>query len=193
MNLLNKLNRRELLVVGIGALVLIVFLTVLFGIYPLIDKRSRLNRQLASGKIRLTEMVSLQSEYETIAAHKKIMAERAQDRPADFSLFALIDKLAGSTGLKKNIVYMKPYVVGDKEGAPKRSRVELKLKGVTIDQFSRLLYRVENAPELVEVPRISIHKKKAETGFLEIVMQVETIEYLLDSSKKTENDRTRAN
>ena len=71
---------------------------------------------------------------------------------------------------------MKPSTVKDAEKKNNRSRVEIKLDEVTMEQISRFLYRIETSPNLISVPRLSIKQKQQESGFLETVLQVETLE-----------------
>ena len=145
-------------------------------VFPLLDRRERSERQAAVHAKELREMVAYQQEYEQLRRESRHTATLLAKRAADFSLFSFLDHLAGATGIKKKIIYMKPSNIRDPEKQYNLSRVEIKLEEVDLDQVSRFLYRIETSPHLIRVPRLSIKQTKQENGFLEAVLQVETLD-----------------
>ena len=170
-----QLNPREKRVIGMGVATLAVILFVYGGFLPLIEGRARSAQQTAAMERELHEMQSYHDEFNQLQAENRRTAAILKKRPAYFSLFSYLDQLAGNTGIKTKIIYMKPSTVKDTEEKNNRSRVEIKLNEVTLEQISRFLYRIETSPHLISVPRLSIKQKQQESGFLEAVLQVETL------------------
>jgi general secretion pathway protein M len=173
--MLKHLNPREKLILAMGLAAMVVALFVYWAVFPLLDRRERSERQALAREKELREMVAYQNEYEQQQKEQLLTADILAKRTADFSLFSFLDQLAGTTGIKKNIVYMKPSSIRDAENQYSLSRVEIKLDEVNLDQVSRFLYRIETSPNLIVVPRLSIKQTKQEGGFLEAVLQVETL------------------
>lgn len=174
--MLKQLHPREKAIIGLGLASLIVILFVYWCIFPLLDRRARSERQAIIREKELREMIAYQNEYDLLQEENRRTTAMLKKRPSDFSLFSFLDKLAGNTGIKTKIVYMRPSSVKDPEKKFDLARVEIKLEEVTLDQISRFLYRIETSPHLIKVPRLSIQQKKQKSGFLEAVLQVETLE-----------------
>jgi general secretion pathway protein M len=173
--MLKQLNPREKLMISAGVGALAVILVVYAGVLPLIEHRERSRRQAVSKEKELLEMMAYRDEYDQLKAENLRTAAILKKRPANFSLFSFLDQLAGSAGIKSKIIYMKPSTVTDAEKQSNRARVEIKLDEVNLEQISRFLYRIETSPHLISVPRLSIKQKKQASGFLETVLQVETL------------------
>ena len=174
--MLKKLNPREQFIIVLGVTGLSITLFLYWGLFPLLDRREGSERKVLSREKELHEMLAYQQEYKLLQRKSRLTAAKLAKRPADFSLFSFLDQLAGNTGIKKNVVYMKPSTIQDEEKNHNLSRVEIKFEEVTLEQISRFLERVETSPNLIEVPRLSIRQLKQESGFLEAVLQVETLE-----------------
>ena len=173
--MLKQLHPREKMIIGMGLAALTVILFVYWCIFPLLDRRERSERQAITREKELREMIAYQNEYNLFQKENRRTAAMLKKRPTDFSLFSFLDQLAGNTGIKTKIVYMRPSTVKDPEKKFNLARVEIKLDEVSLDQISRFLYRIETSPHLIKVPRLSIKQKKQESGFLEAVLQVETL------------------
>jgi general secretion pathway protein M len=171
-----QLNPREKLIISLGLAALVVTLLLYGGFFPLMDRRAISERQAQSRENELQEMIAFQNQYETLQRENSRMAALLARRPKDFSLFSFLDQLAGATGIKQNIVYMKPSSLQDENSQYRLSRVEIKIDQVTLDQVSRFLYRIETSPHLIQVPRLSIKQNQQDGGLLETVLQVETLE-----------------
>ena len=169
-----NLNRREKLYVSIAAGVITVFLFLQLVIFPILNKRERLERIRVEKTQELQEMQSLNADY--LALEKT--AERAKSelarRDKDFSLFSYLDQLAGDVGIKDNVTRMKPYpsVVGD----VKMAMVEVNIDTITMNQLSNYLYRVEYSGNNLFVKGMSISVTSKPEGYIDVVLQVETVE-----------------
>ena len=121
-------------------------------------------------------MQKLQSEYAALTQSEKTSKSRFRRRPKGFKLYSFLDRLAGKSGIKDRIIYMKPSKKAQKNSPYKISRVEMKLEAISLEQLTNYLYGVETSPNMVDITKISISKKDKKQGLLTAVLQVETVE-----------------
>ncbi|MBC2715528.1 MAG: type II secretion system protein M [Desulfobacteraceae bacterium] len=171
-----NLNKREKIAVTSAAVFLSLFIISQFIIVPVFEKRDDLRQQLIDKKDILLDMKILQSEYVTMKEKLESSRQGLKKRPGNFTLFSFLDRLAGDTGLKDHIAYMKPSTSVKEDSGLKISRVELKLQEVTIKDLTSYLFKVETTENMVIVKRLSIIKTGKNTGLVNAVLQVETFE-----------------
>ena len=171
-----KLNKREKYSIYAASGFICLFILIQFIVFPFLDKRDRLKRTLQAKTKIYQEILALQSEYEAIQKNAEISRVRFARREKGFSLFSFLDTLAGETGIKDQITYMKPSTSTQKNSQYKISLVEMKLQTITLEQLTEYLHMVETSENMVNVKRISITKATSPEGFINAVFKVETIE-----------------
>jgi len=171
-----NLNKREKIAVTGAAVFLAVFIIIQFIIVPVFEKREDLRQQVTEKKDNLLDMQILRSEYFTMKEKLESSQQGLKKRPANFTLFSFLDRLAGNTGLKDHIAYMKPSTSVKQDSGLKISRVELKLQEVTMKDLTSYLFKVEISENMIIVKRLSITKTGKDTGLVSAVLQVETFE-----------------
>jgi len=171
-----KLNKREKYAVVTAAAFVCLFVLIQFIVLPMLDRQDRLRRMLDVKTKTIEEMHALRSEYDAVVAHVNFSKSRLAKRQKGFTLFSFLDKLAGETGVKNKIKYMKPSNTSQKDGSMKLSMVEMKLEAVSLTQLTAYLYRVETSENAVFVKRIAITKADKPPGTIDAVLQVETYE-----------------
>ena len=171
-----NLNKREKLAVTAAAVFIAFFVLIQFVISPVFDRRNELRERLAAKETSLIEMKKLQDDYFIMQKKLEISRQGFARRPQGFTLFSFLDKLAGETGVKNRISYMKPSSVDEQNSGVKLSRVEMKLQEININDLVSYLYGIENSENMVVVRRLSITKAGQGGGLLSAVIQVETIE-----------------
>src|SRR6056297_261185 len=171
-----NLNTREKIIVYGAGIFIAAFVVVQLIIVPVFEKQDELAHRLAAKRQVLSEIQQLKAEYE--AMQQKIAASRSQfkRRPDDFTLFSFMDRLAGQTGIKKHVSYMKPSTTVNDEAGVKLSRVEMELQGISVKDLTRYLYNVETSENMVMVKRLSISRIGREEGLVDAVLQAETVE-----------------
>ena len=171
-----EMNRREKIGVAAVLAMLALVLCVELAVNPLLERYHRLERALASQGAALAEIQQLKGRYDQL----KLEAERHRSllsrRPKGFTLFSFLDRIAGQTGIKDRIAYMKPSSDVLKDNVYRVSRVELKIQAIVMEQLVRFLYQVETAPETVTVKRLGINQTGKEEKTIDAVLQVETLE-----------------
>lgn len=174
--ILKNLNRRERYGVMLSAGVIVIFLIAVFIIEPFLSRSANMKNSLQAKADILVDMQRMQSEYNSLTQQATMSISRFQRRPKGFTLYSFMDRLAGESGIKDRISYMKPSKTAQKNSPYKISRVEMKLDEITLEQLANYLYGVETSQNMVQIKKISISKKDGEQGLLTAVLQVETLE-----------------
>ena len=135
-----------------------------------------MGKNLQAKAVMLEQMQKLQFEYAALTQSEKTSKSRFRRRPKGFTLFSFLDRLAGESGIKDRISYMKPSKKAQKNSPYKISRVEMKLEAISLEQLTNYLYGIETSQNMVDITKISISKKDKKQGLLTAVLQVETVE-----------------
>jgi general secretion pathway protein M len=171
-----NMNKRERYGVILAAGVIGIFLFAVFIVEPFLSRTDNMKKNLQTKTVMLEQMQKLHSEYAALTQSEKTSKSRFQRRPKGFKLYSFLDRLAGKSGIKDRIIYMKPTKTVQKNSPYKISRVEMKLEAITLEQLSNYLYGVETSKNMVDIKKISISKKDKKQGLLTAVLQVETVE-----------------
>ena len=171
-----KLRKREKNALYLAAGFILLFFTFQFVVFPLIDNQKKLERRLQAETRTLTELLQLKSEYDQIVKKTALAEGRFSQRKPGFTLFSFLDRLAGETGLKDKIIYMKPSTSIQKDKKYKKAMVEMKLQSIDLKQLATYLYRIETSENMVFVHRISISKEEKGKGLVNAVLNVVTFE-----------------
>ncbi|HHE74348.1 MAG TPA: hypothetical protein ENL37_04590 [Desulfobacteraceae bacterium] len=173
---LAKLSNREKMAISIGIGFVAIFILVQVAVFPFFDARERLERRLASHTISYNEIKQLRVKYSELQNRVDNSKTRFNRRQRGFTLFSFLDKLAGQVGIKERITYMKPSSKKQKDTSFRLSLVEMKLNGISMEQITRFLYRIETSQNMIHVRRLSLNKKEEKGGLLNVILQVETFE-----------------
>lgn len=171
-----KLTRREKYSIYVGTGIICLFVLVQFIVFPSIDKRERLRRSIQAKTVMLADMMALKSEYAAVKRQNDLSKVRFKNRDKGFTLFSFLDRLTSKTGIKDHVTYMKPSSSVQKDSPFKTSQVEMKLKGLTLEQLISYLYNVETSKNMINIKKLSILKTGKQEGFIDAVLQVETTE-----------------
>lgn len=174
--MVKKLTKREKYAIYALSGAIILFILFQFIVFPSIDKRKRLKRTLQIKEDILSEMMTLKSDYDAIEKRTSLAKVRFENRENGFTLFSFLDGLTGKARIKEYVTYMKPSTTVQKNNSYKISQVEMKFKGLTLQQLTNYLYMVETSKNMVNIKRLSISKTGKQEGFIDAVLQVETVE-----------------
>ncbi len=169
-----NLQRRDKLALAAAALTLVVFMFFQLVVFPMLEARDKARKQLQVKTETLARMQSLAAELRQVREKRRYSGGLIKRRPSDFTLFSFLEKLAGQTGVKNHIVYMKPSTKNIKNSTYKLSLVELKLQGITMEQLLGFLYQVETSQNLIWIKRMSIVASDKQQGTISAVIQAET-------------------
>jgi len=173
---LAKLSDREKIALGTGICFVAIFILLQAVVFPFVDARERFERRLASYTENLNEIKELRKRYLELQLRADMSQTQFDRRQRGFTLFSFLDKLAGQVDIKKRITYMKPSSTKQKDTPYSLSQVEMKLNGLTMEQITGFLYRIETSHNMIHVRRLSLSKKEEKEGLLDVLLQVETFE-----------------
>ncbi|MBW2252144.1 MAG: hypothetical protein JRF60_16325 [Deltaproteobacteria bacterium] len=176
LNKLKNLNKHQKYAVYAASGLIALFILIQVIISPIISKRERLTRMLQAKTKTLEEMRILQSEYGIIREKAVTYKKRFEARNKGFTLFSFLDRLADKSGIKNHITYMKPSTSAREKSGYKVSKVEMKLQSITLKQLTSYLHGVETSKNIVSIKRISIVKTGIKEGYVNVVLQIETVE-----------------
>jgi len=151
-----KLTKREKYSIYAVSGIICLFVVFQFIVFPTVDKREHQERALQVKTKMLEEMVALKSEYDAIKKN------------TDLSNVQFARREKGT--------YMKPSTSVRKNSPYKISKVEMKLKGLTLQQLTSYLHMVETSKNIVRIKKLSISKTGKQEDFIDAVLQVETSE-----------------
>ncbi len=173
---LNKLSRREKLVLAGGGCLLLLFLLVQLVIAPVFARNAQRLRAIQAKTAMLGEMRGLRSEFEALKSTSQRAESRFSRRDKGFTLFSFLDQLAGKSGVKERVNYMRPSKTDQKNSPFKLSRVEMKLEAVTLEQLTNYLYGIETSRYYLTISKLSITRRDQKEGLLDAILQVDTLE-----------------
>ncbi|RMF86667.1 MAG: hypothetical protein D6736_14580 [Nitrospinota bacterium] len=168
--------REKMMVIG-GGIVILALLFYLFVLAPAMERMQVLDRLIQAAEQELQEMKMLQNTYRAQQQVLNDINARLSKRQKNFAIFSFLEDLARRSGLKNNIVYMKPSVTTPSEFY-RESSVELKVEGVTLKQLIQYLYQIESSPHLLKIRRLHIKPRSSNRNLLDVTFQVSTF-YLI--------------
>jgi general secretion pathway protein M len=171
-----NLQRREKIIVGVAGALLVVLLLLELIVFPIVDRRAMLSKRIVQRTQTLAEIKQLASEYQGLTSGTLSNEARLKSRAKSFTLFSFLDTLAGKSGIKQNIIYMKPSSTNLKGSPYSLSIVELKINNLTMEQLVNFLHGVETSQDMIWVKRISLAKGEKEGQLIDAVLQVETFQ-----------------
>ena len=171
---MNRLKKREKVMLYVAAGFIGLFVIVQFVIFPVIDKRTRLKRAITAKTKVLSELQVLATEFNTIRQRSDDARNRIAAKKKGFTLFSFLDRIAGETRLKDRIAYMKPSTSSPKDSPYKISAVEMKLQAITLEQLILYLHKVETDANAIHIKRISIVRAGKAKGHINAVMEIES-------------------
>lgn len=158
-----------------GAVALALILALIIGgralILTLFGDASKESRLLAVRMAELKKMESLQQEYYRVRG--AVTSASSSLKPGE-TLYAFLDDVAGVSGIRSKVSYMKPSSVKSRDGRVNLSVVEMKVVGLALAELTAFLHRVETAGDLVRVRGISLTRIQ-KSKLLTAVISIETV------------------
>jgi general secretion pathway protein M len=171
-----KLNKREKMYIAAAIGAIGIFVILQFLVFPLFDKSEWLTKAIATRQQELNQIKLLQAEYKQSAQKAEASKHYLKARKKGFTLFSFLDTLAGRTGVKSHIAYMKPTITPIKDTPYRRSMVEMKLNEITMSQLLSFLHGIETSRDVLSIKRLSITTGEKKADLINSVFQVETLE-----------------
>ncbi len=171
-----NLQRREKIIVAVAGTLLVILLLLELIIFPIVDRRAMLSKRIVQRTQALAEIKQLANDYRGLTSGTVSNEARLKNRTKSFTLFSFLDTLAGKSGIKQNIIYMKPSSSNLKGSPYSLSMVEMKINNLTMEQLVNFLHGVETSQDMIWVKRVSLAKGEKEGQLIDAVLQVETFQ-----------------
>jgi general secretion pathway protein M len=169
-----NLQKREKIILSAAGVVIVVLLILQIIIFPIFDRNDALGKKIIERTKALEEVRQLKAEYQSLTQNLVSNENQLKNRPPGFTLFSFLDTLAGQSGIKPNIIYMKPSTTNVKGSPYSLSIVEMKIDSLTMGQLVTFLHGVETSPNMVWIKRISLSKGDKNNDLINSILQVET-------------------
>lgn len=169
----SNLQRREQLLIGVAALLLLSIILFQFMVQPLLESQKRLRRAVSRKQQELVKIETMRQEYMVLKTKAGGVQARLSRRARGFSLFSFIDEQATETKVKGQVKSMKPST-NDVDDVLQESVVEIKLSQITLRQLVSFLTAIESEENVIVVKRLSVQKNSKEKDYLDVVLQVMT-------------------
>lgn len=171
-----NLQRREKMALTVAGVVLGIFIIAQLIIMPPLNRRARLSEQIITQTQALQEMRLRAAEFRALTKSTFSSEAHLKNRARGFTLFSFLDTLAGQSGIKQNIIYMRPSTSNLKGSPYTLSMVELRIDALTMQQLVSFLHGVEASPDMIWIRRISLTRGEKEEDLINAILQVETFQ-----------------
>jgi hypothetical protein len=168
-----RFAKRERIVVVGGAILLILFIFFRIAFLPARERMKKLDGLIPQKEKDLKEVEGLRGEYLDLSQRAASFDEKLKSRVQSFTLFGHLESLASRIGIRDKIIYMKPSESSINPNY-KSSKVEVKLKEITLNQLTKYLYEIERPELLSQVRKLRIKPKLENPELLDVTLEVST-------------------
>jgi hypothetical protein len=167
-----RLSSRERLLVGLagGALLVIALYTLLWE--PLEEGRLALARRITVKNAELQEMQHMREVYLDLLNQFELRQKIIERADPKFSLFPHIEATVGQVVGREKITSMNPQNKELGGGAYREESVEIKLTGITLEQLTDLMYKIEKSPQPLRFTRMQVKKRVREPSTFDLTATV---------------------
>lgn len=159
-----KLLLKVLLVIVAGTAVYYLIVSPLIGLMGNSEDDTKKNRD------DLIKLEKIYKQYRDI--QQKKIAYTAMLEKRNENTTSLIEQLANSTSIAKNIAYTRSSQ-SSIQNKYVRITVDIKIEGVAIQQFLKFLYEVENTDNLIKVNYLRINPALKGTNTYDVNLKVD--------------------
>lgn len=167
---MKQLSTREKRILCLGGCFLLVFFALKGILLPAMAEKERLEKRVAVAGKTLQEMLSMQEQYQRMGLNVSREMRTRGKREKGFTLFSFLDQQALKSGVKENIVHMKPDYRKHDKGNYTMSMVKVKLESLYLKEFMDFLYFIETADKGVHISGVSLTKTGKKNRLLDAVL-----------------------
>lgn len=169
----NNLLPREQLLVGLAS-ALTIFAIVFIGIVqPIVAYATNVESQVEAAEQQLLAMNRLRRQYDVVNASLVKVEERIRANRDKRNLLTLLESLATASSVRVDSMEERKAQDNDKF---KETRVEVRLKSVTLRDTVSYLHAVESSDQLLTVKSLRIKNRSDKTDLLDVTFNVSTFD-----------------
>jgi hypothetical protein len=167
-----RLSPRERMLVGLagGALLVVALYTLVWE--PLDERRLTLARRIQIKANELQEMQHMREVYLDLLNQFELRQKIIDRADPKFSLFPHIEATVGQVVGREKITSMNPQNKELGGGAYREESVEIKLTGITLEQLTDLMYKIEKSAQPLRFTRMQIKKRVREPSTFDLTATV---------------------
>ncbi|WP_305041104.1 type II secretion system protein GspM [Geoalkalibacter sp.] len=166
-----NLSQREKLFLGIGALAVLAVILWLGVLSPYRTGIEAAEARIQSRERQLEEIRLLQREYRRLQQELALAERRLVTSARGFSLFSFVEDVTNRTGVRENLVSMRPQSP-QTLGEFREESVEIRLDRIRLDQLVRLLHAMEGADLHVNTKNLRIRTRFDDRSLLDTTLIV---------------------
>jgi len=182
-SLYTRLSSRERTLVALagGAMTVILVYTLIW--QPIEDARMELGKRIQTKQHELVEMQQMREHYLDLLNQFELRQKIIERADPHFSLFPHIESTVSQVlGGRDKIASMNPQNK-DIGGAYREESVELKLNGISLQQLTDLMYKIEKGAQPLRLTRLQIKKRPREPQTFDVTATVSMLKGL-DAGKQ---------
>jgi len=171
----DKLNKKQRCFL-VGGAVLVFFLLLFELVFsPFWEAKGKIRQAVRINQKKLKEMIVLDHQFARQEAKVMEVQKIMAGRPADFSLFACLERKASQAGIRGNIKDMSSSS-GVKTLNYEEDLLDIRLDKITLKQLTDFLYYTESPADLIKIKRITVSKMKESPAYLTVQLQLGSLE-----------------
>lgn len=171
-------THREKQVVIIGVFSLLALTIYHFAIEPVLDRNRNLERIFIEKQSALNEMAVLEHTIKDLNLRLHDKSGDLKIAPANFSLFAFLDAQARVTGVKEQVVYMKPSEKKMENNDLGYSIVKVKVSKIYLKKLIDFLKRIETNRNGVALYSLSLNRSGKKERTLDAIFEARVLKKL---------------
>lgn len=164
------LTQREKLLLKVLLAVVIVIAAYYLIVLPLVGIIGNSEDDTKKHRDDLVKLEKIYNQYRDIQQKRTAYATMLEKRNENTT--SLIEQLANSTGISRNIAYTRSSQ-SSIQNKYIRITVDIKIEGVAIQHFLKFLYEVENTDNLIKVSYLRINPALKGTNTYDINLKVD--------------------
>lgn len=170
--MIKRLNPRERIIVLAGLAVLGLVLIWFALLNPYMQAMANLDRRITAHKHNLERVRQMQGE---IGQLKEQLAAFGNRRPGTRQLFAQVENLTVQTGVREQLLSMRPQPTTT-QGGYRQQLVEIRLEKLSLSQLVKLLYAVEYRSGGIQVKTLRVKPRFEDRSSLDVNMVLMSLE-----------------
>ncbi|MCP4039302.1 MAG: type II secretion system protein M [bacterium] len=171
----NDLSPRERLLLGSAGVLTILAIVFVGIIQPIASYASHVESRVDAAEEQLVAMNRLRRRYDVVNASLTEVEDRIRASLEKRNLLTLLETLASASSV--NVDSMEERKAQDDDKF-KETRVEVRLKSVTLRDTVSYLHAIESSDQLLTVKSLRIKNRTDKTNLLDVTFNVSTFDTL---------------
>lgn len=174
-NLWDGLSTRERILVGSAGGAMALAFIIVGVVQPVLAVASGVEVRGETAEQQLRAMSRIRREYDVVHASLEIVEAQIRANPQKRNLLTLLESLASTSQVKINSMEERKAQEDEKF---KETRVEVRLKKVTLEAAVSYLHAIEASDQLLTVKSLKMKNRTDRSNLLDVTFNVSTFETL---------------